>query len=363
MGNARIHVAALTLGSDVPSARFRVRQFIPALERRRIAVSEYPPDPTVAGQTARALKRVGYSRAAIPIQWLDTLLGRRAGIRAARRSDITWISKQLVPGIPTLEKVLPRPIVLDVDDAMWLARPFGEAAARLAARTAECVVTGSRQLAEYYAQHNSNVHVVPTAIDLERFYPGPPRPPAGAFTIVWTGSRSTLPFLEALDRCLRDFFQKTPEARLLVICDASPRFQHLDTDRVDFLSWSPELESSALRAADVGIMPLPDTRLARGKCSFKMLQYMATGLPVIASPVGPNDDILRADDVGWPATDDSEWFAALMACSHDQTLAIEKGKRGRAVVARDYGLEPAADKLAQIFRELGTTSAESDKFS
>lgn len=352
MGDTRIDVAALTLGTNTPSARFRVRQFIPALRRHGILVSEYSPEATRFGKAAKAVRGAGLVRTAIPLQWLDILLGRGPGLAAARRADLTWISKQLVPGLPTLERLLPHPLVLDVDDAMWLARPFGQAAVKAAARVAECIIVGSRHLAEYYERFSSQVQVIPTSIDLDRFRPRASDKGEESFVVGWTGSRTTLPFLQELDRPLAAFFARTRSARLLVICDTRPKFDYVPAERIDFVRWNADIEASALHSADVGIMPLPDTPLARGKCSFKMLQYMATGLPVIVSPVGANGDILRSDDVGWAASCDDDWRDALAECSQAPTAAHQKGLRGRAVVERGFNLERSADKIAEIFRTL-----------
>lgn len=349
MGEARIDVAALTQGVNTPSARFRVRQFVPALRHHGIFVSEHSPVRTPFRHAVSALRNSGRPRAAIPLQWLDTLFGRGPGLAAAYHADLTWISKQLVPGLPTLEKILPRPMVLDVDDAMWLARPFGEAAARAAARVATCVVVGSRHLAEYYSQYNSNVHYIPTSIDLTRFLPKQNSSPSDPFVIGWTGSRTTLPFLESLDHSLSSFMRRTG-ARLRVLCDAQPNFTHVPPDQVDFVDWTPAAEAAVLQEVDVGIMPLPDTPLARGKCSFKMLQYMATALPVIVSPVGANADILASADIGWAATSEEEWTAAFEACCSDRVAASQKGARGRLLVERDFNHESAATKLARVFR-------------
>lgn len=346
-----IRVAAVTQGRDAPAARFRIRQFIPALARRGIEVREYAPGRTPLYALVRALRNSRYARGATPLHWLETVVTRPPSVWRSRAADVTWLSKQLISGVPTLERALRRPCVLDVDDAMWLVKPFGRAAAENAARNADVVVAGNAYLAGYYAQFNDHVRVVPTSIDVSTFVPKA-NAQNESFVIGWTGSRTTLPFLHQLDAVLAELLRKHAAAKLLVMCDVAPRFARVPADRVDFVPWSASAEATVLHRMDVGIMPLPDTPLTRGKCSFKMLQYMATSLPVVVSPVGSNADILALSDVGWGASDDAEWLAALSDCFADRQRAREKGARGRAVVVDHYSLELAAEKLAAVFREL-----------
>lgn len=350
-GLRSIRVAALTQGRDAPAARFRVRQLIPALARRGVEVEEHAPGRTPLYRLVRELRKGPLAPFAKPLHWLETIVMRPQSVWRSRGHDVTWLSKQLISGVPTLERFLQRPVVLDVDDAMWLVKPFGRAAAEQAARNADVIVAGNSYLAEYYSQFNSNVRVVPTVIDVNAFVPRT-RESTSEFVIGWTGSRTTLPFLQQLDAVLAEFLGQHPEARLLVMCDVPPRFEHVPAGRLSFVPWSPASEATVLRDVDVGIMPLPDTALTRGKCSFKMLQYMATGLPVVVSPVGSNAEILALDDVGWGASRDSAWLEALNACLADRRIGREKGARGREVVIAHYSLESAADKLAEIFRQL-----------
>jgi glycosyltransferase involved in cell wall biosynthesis len=269
---------------------------------------------------------------------------------ASWRADVTWLSKQVVVGLPLLEGLLHRPLVLDVDDAMWLARPLGAVAARFAAERATAVIVGNTFLASWYAQHNANVHVVPTSIDTLRFRPRR-NDPGGPFVVGWTGSSATLPYLHGIERGLDAFFESQPRARLLVICDKAPSFSGRTREHVDFLPWSEHNEVAGLATMSVGIMPLVDDDMARGKCSFKMLQYMATAIPVVVSPVGSNAEILAKADVGWAAAASSAdaWVTALDACSRDHERARRLGFAGRALVEREFSITVSSRKLADLF--------------
>src|SRR6185369_10063226 len=117
-----ISVAALTLGRQTPSARFRVRQFVPALASLGVAITEHHPTASAAGALAASSLVRGLQ---IGARFGASALRRLPHAAASWRADVTWLSKQVVVGVPSLEGLLHRPLVLDVDDAMWLARPLG----------------------------------------------------------------------------------------------------------------------------------------------------------------------------------------------------------------------------------------------
>ena len=107
-----------------------------------------------------------------------------------------------------------------------------------------------------------------------------------------------------------------------------------------------------MHSMSVGIMPLADDRWSRGKCAFKMLQYMAVGLPVIVSPVGMNRDVLDKADIGLAAGSPDQWYEALVSLYKDRTLGVELGLEGRKVVEQFYNADIIARELADIFKSL-----------
>ena len=126
----------------------------------------------------------------------------------------------------------------------------------------------------------------------------------------------------------------------------------LPPEKVRFVPWNRESEATALHSMSVGVMPLIDTKWSRGKCSFKMLQYMAVGLPVVVSPVGMNLDVLQKADVGFAAACHDEWYEALSALYDNWTLQVKLGRAGRKVVEQFYSADTVAGELADIFKSL-----------
>jgi glycosyltransferase involved in cell wall biosynthesis len=342
-----ITVTALTEGVTTPSARFRVRQYVAPLRARGILVRELcaPVVPWTMPTNKYLRKPV------IMARWGYRLVGRAPALWHSHQTDVTLLSRQFVQGVPTLERALKSPWILDVDDALWLARPFGHSAAKQAARAASVVVAGNQSVADWYRQYTSEVVIVPTSIDTERFVP---RESASEerFVVGWMGSKTNLPFLENIERPLFEFLRKHPDAELSVVCDAAPRFSQIPADRVRFTAWSAETEVRCVQEMHVGLMPLADSELARGKSAAKMLTYLACAKPAVVSPVGANADVLSLGDVGWGARDDDQWLQALEHCYADRGAAHEKGRRGRTLVEREYSVHTSVEKLGTLIARL-----------
>lgn len=326
-------VIALTSGRLVPSSRFRVRQFIEPLARLGVKVAEHHPP---LGKYA--LKR------APPL----AALARLPGVLAARAADVVWLERELVAGRHTFERFAGTRRLFDVDDAIWLLNDsnFSE---EIAAGSFG-VIAGNEFIAERYRPHCERVWVVPTSVDTRVW-----RPTAGKerarWTVGWMGTSSNLPHLRAVEEPLAEFLSRHGEGRLLIVCDREPRFNKIPARSWRFARWSPESEVALVQEMDVGLMPLPDTEWARGKCALKMLLYMAAGVPVVASPVGVGGSLMRQAEVGIAAAAGRDWYEALHRLFGDGELARGMGAAGRRLVEEKYSVANNAVTLAGIFRE------------
>jgi glycosyltransferase involved in cell wall biosynthesis len=340
----RLHVAALTGDIRVPSARFRVGQFVGPLHALGVdlrwwpaPVSNYPP-----------------RRTALRPLWLPiTAAARLPSVAATWAADVTLLQRELVSTLATLEGLTRRPRVLDVDDAIWMRRGGGFAA-RIA-RGCELVIAGNDHVADWFAPHCRHVEVLPTAVDTKRFRPRDVAGVAdddGRVVVGWSGTSSNLTFLTGIEGALARVLRERPRCRLAVCSDAPPRFAAVPADRVDFEPWRPATEAGFFRRLDVGLMPLTDDDWTRGKCSYKMLLYLACGAPVVVSPVGMNAQVLAQADVGFGAATDVAWADALIALIDDAALRRRMGRAGIDLVAARYSVDALAPRLAGLLEDV-----------
>jgi glycosyltransferase involved in cell wall biosynthesis len=329
-----LRVAAFTASAVAPASRFRVRQYAPALRKADIDVSEYwtglgsyPP-------------RSPWLRPA----WLaGTLAQRVPQVAAGWGADVTWFQREMVSTLVTFEGFTRRPRLLDIDDAVHLFRD-GRTARRLA-RLADLVVVGNEWLAEVWRRWAPAIEILPTAVATD-FAPAPlPERPV----IGWIGTASNLRYLTKLAPALAEALRRFPHATLAVCCDQAPDLQGLPVTHV---AWAPEIERAFLDSLTIGLMPLDDTLWERGKCSYKMLQYMAAARPSVVSPVGMNATILAQGDVGLAATSFEEWVAALSRLLAEPATAEQMGRAGRALALSRYSIAALAPRLAGLLHRL-----------
>jgi hypothetical protein len=336
-----IEVAALTAGQNVPSSRFRIRQFIEPLSELGIGVREYRPwIEKYDNPPLPALGRIWSSA---------KLASRLPGLVGARRHDVVWLERELLAGRFTLERFLPRRSVLDVDDAVWLRGRPGHSE-RIAGRCLG-VIAGNSYIAEHYRPFTPNVWTVPTCVDTDRWLPRPhgePRP----WTIGWIGTSANLEYLHAIERPLADFLDRHGDSELLVVSNEAPSLTDMPPQRWRFEKWSAEKEVDLVSRFDVGLMPLPDTDWARGKCGAKMLLYMALEIPALVTPVGSNADILGLGQVGLEAREEKDWGPALEHLHGDRSFARACGRQGRRVALESFSVRANVARLADIFGQV-----------
>ncbi len=308
----------LTSGRRAPSSRFRVLQFVPRLRADGFRASVAPCFPD------KYLSHYDFRFGGLPLGALLTgakCVSRLLSILRAPFYDLVFLERELIPHLtPFFERFAaalnPR-IHLDFDDAIHLKYGAADPVARVI-RLARGISAGNEWLAAYARRHNPRVTVVPTAIDTDRFTPAQ----LGDVPFVWTGTSSNLRFLAQIAPALR----RVAGARLLVICDRPPDDLGIPTE---FVPWSESSEVDALRRGRIGIMPLPDTEWSKGKCGFKILQYLACGIPCVASPVGVNPQILEGGECGLLARTEDEWVDSLTRLTRDAKLARKLAERGR----------------------------------
>ncbi|MBN2590590.1 MAG: glycosyltransferase family 4 protein [Sedimentisphaerales bacterium] len=327
-----LKISAFTGRNDDPASFFRMRQHFPALKGMGLDIREFK-HPCFKGCWHRGPFKI--------VPYLPKLI-------KSRDCDVTWITRTLVVGLETIELLLKRPRVMDVDDATWLSKPLGSISIPHLAKRMDVIIAGNNYIADWFSKYCKNIHIVPTSIDTTRYTKKKQNADNDKFVIGWTGTSSNFSNLKLIEETLARFCTEHKDAYFKIIADEPWHSELISPERIEFVKWSREVEVKALQTMTVGIMPLFDTPWTRGKCSFKMLQYMAVGLPIIVSPVGMNNEVLAKGDIGFAATSSDEWYNALETLYKDKKLQKKSGEKGREVVEHNFSAEAIASKLFSI---------------
>jgi glycosyltransferase involved in cell wall biosynthesis len=250
-----------------------------------------------------------------------------------------------------------KPIIFDFDDAIYLLdtapanRPFGwlkfPGKTATICRSSAHVVVGNSYLADYARQYNSQVTVVPSSIDTERYSPRRKQTPEGRIIVGWMGSSTSQTHLEAFAPVWRKLFARS-DVELRVVSDREPELPGIP---FEWRPWSAEREVGELAQFDIGIMPMPDDQWARGKCAMKALLYMSMGIPVICSAVGTNREVIEHDRNGLHAAVPEEWIAHLNTLVSKPSERERLGLAGRQTVEQNYSMEHCAASFAGVIAQ------------
>ena len=301
------------------------------------------------------------------------LLGRWRLVRSAREFDGVLLHRKMLDRWEC--RVLQRsgrPVIYDVDDAVmylqnrlskwtqWrLTRRF-HATARLAGH----VAAGNEHLAGLFEARGCRTSIVPTVVDPGDYEVKQHAPPPlagvgpGGLRLVWTGTSVNLPYVCQIMPALEAAREEVPGLRLLIICDRALDMgsEHGTPLPIDFIPWSVAGEGVALVQGDIGIAPTPCDKFTLGKCGFKIIQYMAAGLPVVASPVGANARLVAEGQTGFLANDLAGWTRAIVALAQEGQLRARMGAAGRQRILDEYTVEHMAEIWAKLW--LGYPSRE-----
>lgn len=360
-----MRILALTkYGAAAASTRQRFLLYRPALAEQGISLDFMPliPDDQVA--------RIGQGRRPGLLPAVRGYARRLRALASRDDYDLLWVAYELFPYLPAMAErlaFLPRkPVVVDFDDAVFhmYDRHPNPIVRRLLAgklapllRGAALIVCGNDYIQAHAGRFSARTMIVPTVVDTGLYVPAPKACDA-PLVIGWIGSPSTWRFVEPYAHLLAEV---AGEAGAMVLAvGAGPAAEGLAG--IEARAWREEDEIADVQSMDIGIMPLPDEPWTRGKCGYKLIQYMACGLPVVASPVGVNTQIVIPGRSGFLARSEGEWREALAKLLGDAGLRAELGARGRARAVEHYSLASQAPRLVEAFRTLarpapGTKSA------
>ena len=332
------------------SSRLRTFQYVPYLEAigAKVIIEPFFDEPYLEKLYLAGRRNL--------VDVITAYIRRIRAIFTSNYVSVVWVEKEVFPFLPACaESLLARfgtPYLVDYDDATFhnydlhrfgLIRFLLGQKLHPLLRKAVMVTAGNAYL-EAYARSHGATHVlrIPTVVDLSR-YPIEPEPPDGELRIGWIGTPETSKYLNKVRSPLKKL-SSLRKIRFVTI--GAPPLSDFGVP-LEQHSWSENAEAQLLSSVHVGIMPLPDEPFERGKCGYKLIQYMACGRPIIASPIGVNIDI-ATPDVGFIAKNDKDWVNALIQISVDRNLRCRLGSAGRTRVERDYSLQSVAPKVCGV---------------
>ena len=341
-------------GSLGASSRVRYLQYLSYFKSEDIEVHS---KPLFSNEYLLALYNGG-SRSSEAVKGY---FGRLLELLTVSRYDVIIIEKELFPFLPAFAEFILRLLgvryVVDYDDALfhrydqhssWIVRKLLGRKIDTVMRQATTVIAGNKYLAHRANDAGAgNVEVVPTVIDSDKYYPDP-KSNNDELIVGWIGTPQTSKYLKPLLPVFQSIQAEVP-VRFVAIGASSDEFSD---SIIEVWPWSEETEVKSLQQLDVGIMPLQDSPWERGKCGYKLIQYMACGLPVIASPVGVNSEIVTNGENGLLAETLSEWnIALLQVLKAESDHRHEMGNAGRQLVEGWYSIKVQAPRLCGILRK------------
>lgn len=340
-----------------PSQRFRVEAYFNLLTENNI---EYHTQEFLD----EAAWKVLYKQGSVFKKIIAVCKGylKRLKIIFSGLSSYThiFIHREATPlGPPVFEwciaKILKKKIIYDFDDAIWIPNTSKEN--RLASwvkafwkvkhicRWAWKVAGGNEYLCAYAGNYNQNVVLLPTSVDVVNRYNKTKDHKNGQVVIGWTGSHSTMHYLDEIVPLLKKVSAEQG-VRTTIISNRKPDF---DFPNLEFKNWSERTEIEDLLQFDIGIMPLKKDAWSEGKCGFKLIQYLALGIPAITSPVGVNKKIVEQNKTGFLCETEEEWSAALKDLINNEGLREEMGRQGRKKIIDQFSLQANEETFLGLF--------------
>lgn len=273
-----------------------------------------------------------------------------------KKYDLLIIHCELFPLLPAwFEKILiNKPFIYDFDDAFFLKYRIGRFKIIDAIlgnkfdemmKKASAITAGSYTLYKYGKKFNENTYLLPTVVDHNR-YINICKNKTGSFKVGWIGSPSTSQYLSEIIEPLEEL-GKEGSVEFIVIGGSAPAISNV---KVIEIEWNEETEIEEINSFDVGIMPLPDNDWTRGKCAFKLVQYMACSVPVIGSRVGANIDVIDSDS-GFLVSTKEEWIEKLRILRDNPIKRIELGNNARKRIINNYSLQKNLPLLISVIKK------------
>jgi glycosyltransferase involved in cell wall biosynthesis len=326
-----LKIIFLIQGKTVAASRYRVLQYLPFFQAHNIDTEIFEFPEHITG-------------------WLSMFGSLKSG-------DLVFVQRKRIPrSILLLLRRMNRKIIYDFDDAVMFKNSLSKNPYSLRRtmsfkrmlRYTDLVIAGNMFLKEEAEKYHKNVKVLPTPIDAER-YMGKIYGESDAVNIGWIGDHGSIHYMESYKDVWEAMGRKYRNVVLTIICDTFIETQNISLTKIP---WSYEREVGDLMNIDIGVMPLFDDLWSRGKCGFKIIQYLGVGIPTVCTPVGINRDVVEDGVNGlWAVTKD-EWIEKLSMLVEDASLRAKMGAEGRKKIMEHYTVQVCAPKLIEWIKEI-----------
>jgi glycosyltransferase involved in cell wall biosynthesis len=315
-------------GEDSSATRYRALQYFPKF----IDIGWQPKHATISGGLIAIAK---------------TFI-------AANNADVVVLLRKSFPyPIFWILRKLSKKLIFDFDDAIFCNTDGSYSKTRMQrfeATVSDCdyIFAGNQYLADAAKKFNANVSIIPTSLNTDKYNLACQKDDA-VFELVWIGSQSTRKYIAEIIPSLEIAAQTIPNLQLKIIADFE-----LSSSKLNIIneSWNEKTEALALCKADLGLAPMPEDNWTKGKCALKVLQYMASGLPVISSPSGVNGQVVTIDLNGFLATNSSQWTETIVDAYRKKSYLPQMGQEGRKLVIDEFSINIVYEKINTVLNQL-----------
>jgi glycosyltransferase involved in cell wall biosynthesis len=271
-----------------------------------------------------------------------------------------FIHREAAPlGPPVFEwflaKLLQKKIIYDFDDAIWIPNTSSENKfaswlkafwkVKYICRWSYKITAGNEYLYNYARKYNPEVVLLPTCVDMVNRYNKIKEHKAGQTIIGWTGSHSTMHYLDEILPVLKKIISEY-DVQLMIVSNRKPVF---DLPNLKFIHWRESSEIDDLLKFDIGLMPLKADAWSEGKCGFKLIQYSALGIPCVSSPVGVNKEIVEENVTGFLCETEAGWYGAIKRLLLDPGLRKYMGTNGHQKMQRQFSIQANSGAFLDVF--------------
>ena len=357
-----MRIAFFIQGEKVPSSRFRILQYIPYLERKGVECDLYMPVIPKMGVSHRVFRGFTYHLVRHASQlfiYLPTRFAQAFGANIGSY-DAVVIQKTLLnwPNVCWVERYIwskNKNFIFDVDDAEFVNIASGKLGKSnhyfdQVIKMSKLVIVGNKYLADNVNSKANKLLVLSTTVDEKRYKPRCARG-EGHICIGWTGTGSNLRYLFDLIPVFEKLSRRS-NVRFKIISDRQYISELAHIENMQFSLWHEDTEVEELQAIDIGLMPLRDDLWTKGKCAFKLIQYMAIGIPSVVSPVGANCEVLVEGKTGYFASTTEEWVDRLQCLIDSETLRATLGVEARIRFESEYSSIANANRLLNAITDV-----------